>query len=482
VKGSENVGFTIQNEDIIFFAESCSGNIVDSPSQTAAIPLSNYSADTYAAIVTLPSQLEAASGGGTRILQACFASKEARSAPGDFVSLTDSLLVIPSPRLGRMTNPGTIRAVDSSIADYTISPFANDDKIFFHNISCNSTPPESGTTSTTTILSTLVDLTTGNRILSLPQTPRLTAIDVSTMKVLKACFAGSGLDSTQSHNWIELQDVLEVFPDPSSALTTVWKEGSVLELAFNQPANNAAGPDDIVVLQQGSCQGAHLTTIGTATSTTSAPIILTTGGVAREFPIAAGKVNELAVGTYKVCFATGSSEGNSQNDFIELAAEIEIQESLDATAPTFAVPQFILLGVDLVATWASSSEMEVRETSDGAWIGLYKKGQCDEENEWRHYCYLAYRNLPPNSLEGDIRFSQQEYKSAGEFELRYFRGDTRNGQGQECKGLTGTSSGVYLQCKLVAAAYSNAVNVVAGPESSEDFISATPGFEHVVLV
>ena len=81
-----------------------------------------------------------------------------------------------------------------------------------------------------------------------------------------------------------------------------------------------------------------------------------------------------------------------------------------------------------------------------------------------------------------LRFKQEEYLTAGEFEVRYFRGDTRNRQGLECKGLMGTTSGVYLKCKLVAATISNPVHIMAGMETREDFIPGVPGLEHVVLV
>jgi hypothetical protein len=165
-----------------------------------------------------------------------------------------------------------------------------------------------------------------------------------------------------------------------------------------------------------------------------------------------------------------------------LAAEIEIEESLDTTAPVVLLPQSILLGVDLVVKWKASNEMESRETSPGAWIGLYKAGECDEDNEWQHRCHLAFRSLPSGTAEGEVRFQQQDYMVAGEYEVRYFRGDTRNRQGFECKGLSGTTSGVYLKCGLVSAAISDKVYIVAGMETREDFIPGVPGLEHVVLV
>lgn len=473
IRGSQNTGFGLEDGDTVFFALTCEQFTINSPNQTSPMSLSNISSSTT--VVVLPTQLETTVEGMTRTLRACFATGQANTSINDYITLSDSLLIIPNPRLGQ---GGTIRAVDSSIADFVISSFDSGDRIFFHNESCG-TPPASGTSSTTVVLNSTVTSTSSK--VSLPDTPRLRASSAFTQRTLKACFAGAGSDSTKNENWIELVDVLEVFPDPSSGLTTLWTQGNVRELSFSQPTNNAAQQSDIIVLQQGSCDGVHLVTMQSASETTSAPIVLSSGAIANEFPLASGKVNELGVGIFKVCFATGSSGGDSQSDFSTLAAELEIQESLDATAPVFSLPQSILLGVDLVATWAASSELEVRVASEGSWIGLYKVGQCNEDNEWKHRCYVAFRDLAPGSSGGDIRFSFADYQTAGKFELRYFRGDSRNGQGQECKGLTGTTAGVYLQCKLVAAATSDPVHIMPSIETQHDFASVA-GLEHVVLV
>ena len=406
IKGSSDSQFSIESDDTIFFAQACDQiPSVNLPNQTAAMSLSDFSAATLSAKVVLPSTLES-DGSTTRTLRACFATKEANASINGYVTVAESLSIITRPRLGVVDSPGTIRALTLSNADFNVYPFAAEDLLYFSNTSCG-VPPASGDGGRTAILPSSVDAATQVGTFALPpsnSTAALTAIDSSTQRTLKACFAGKGTDTTVSHNWIELQDELKILPDPSSALGTVWKQGQVLEMLFNQPAGNSAIEGDIVILQKDSCVGVHTIVIATSNATTSAPVVLAAGGVAREFPIAAGKVNELNVGFYKVCFATGSSGGDSQADFSMLAAELEIQESLDTTAPILSLPQSILLGVDLVATWAASSEMEIRAAAEGAWVGLYKANQCNEDNEWRHQCYLAYRNLPSGSTAGEIRF------------------------------------------------------------------------------
>jgi len=480
ITGSQVSEFSIAIGDKLFFAASCDAFTVDSSNQTAPTALSNFSVATQSARVVLPTLLDTFNG-ATRTLRACFATSQASALITDFVTLVDRVYIIPAPRLGVSGSPGTIRSVDSSSPDFQISSFSTGDSIYFHNQSCGAVP-SFGTPSSTTLVNTTVNTDTQVGVLTLPESPTLRSTGPNSMKTLIACFAGAGSDVTQATNWIQLQDVLQILPDPSTGLQTTWKQGNVLDLSFDTPAANSGQAGDIIVLQQGSCTGVHLVQNQPESRMTSAPIILAQGGIAREFPIAAGKVNELNIGIYKVCFATGSSGGDSQADFSMLSAVLEIEEALDATAPVFSVPQSILLGVDLVATWGASSEMEHRESSAGAWIGLYRKGECNGNNEFGHQCHLAYRALPPRATGGEIRFTQHEYQSAGELELRYFQGDTRNGQGFECKGLIGAPSGVYMQCDLVAAATSEPVSVLAGIQSREDFLPGVPGLEHVVMI
>jgi hypothetical protein len=467
--------------DKIFFAASCQQALpsTNEAYQTQLLDLFNASS-TGSMQVRLSSTLTAQTETTPRNLQACFASQEASLAASGFVSLPDGLIVIPRPRLGDLAanRPGTIRAIPPSTPDYLISPFEAGDLLFFHNESCG-LPPDVGSRYSTTLINVSLTTVASTGSFALPSNPKLLTIDASTQSVLKACFASSGIDASDSANWVELEDRLELFPPPIANLQTEWKQGQVLDLSFDSPLDNAAQANDIVVLQQGSCENAELATTATASTTSSAPIVLTSGGVAREFPLAAGRVNNLEQGTYKICFASGSSGADSAADFITLTPELVIQETVDPGAPELSIQQSILLGVDLIATWAAANTLNTRVTSAGAWVGLYRHDDCAEDNEWQHRCYLASRTLPVGVGTGEIRFSQADYRSAGKFELRYFRGDTQHGQGQECKGMAGITSGVYLQCRLVSSVTSNVVNILPTLETRHD-ISSVPGFEHVI--
>merc|ERR1712023_600413 len=77
-----------------------------------------------------------------------------------------------------------------------------------------------------------------------------------------------------------------------------------------------------------------------------------------------------------------------------------------------------------------------------------------------HKCYLDKVDLTDEVESGVARFSVQKYRSVGDFEMRYFLGDSRNGQGYECRALREGVPDVYLHCVLRAAAISETITVV----------------------
>merc|ERR1712070_974852 len=94
-------------------------------------------------------------------------------------------------------------------------------------------------------------------------------------------------------------------------------------------------------------------------------------------------------------------------------------------------------GQDIVVSWESSIGLRTNVLSQPqAWIGLFNAGECSSEDEWRNECYVAYQFLEVGISTGTVRFSQDNYKNAGDFDVRFFNGDTRNGQGKVCRGLT----------------------------------------------
>lgn len=297
----------------------------------------------------------------------------------------------------------------------------------------------------------------------------------------KACYLPAGTIPKES-NFVELTDKLHVIPEPIGALVSSWVETEVTELSFAEPLDHAGRENDLVVLKQGDCSGVESITsqslhIGSQYSRITP---LEFGGLLGNFKLAEGSIKELVAGTYKVCFATQSSEGDVTNDWKQLAIEITITSTSSDAPPTLTVPQSVLLGVDIVVGWNASTEQQQRVTQKGAWIGLYRAGECTGAvGEGRHECYLAYHSLPEGKEFGEVRFTQQQYLTAGEFDVRFMRGDMTNSQGQVCKGLTKSPAGVYLYCMIEASATSDAITVFGSVGSIED-MDSVPGLESIV--
>merc|ERR1711871_892774 len=182
------------------------------------------------------------------------------------------------------------------------------------------------------------EVATGSGFFSLPASPVLTSIGSET-RTLKCCFAPGRVDLDNAANWFELQDTLSIIPFPTTLLTTNWKQGSVDFLDFSGPAGHAGIQGDLVVLQKENCDNAHLLNATAADLGVlhSAPMQLEEGGIASTFAIAQGKINELAMGTYKMCFATVSSEYDTASDFTLLDKELTLTESV-VVAPSLVVP------------------------------------------------------------------------------------------------------------------------------------------------
>lgn len=251
--------------------------------------------------------------------------------------------------------------------------------------------------------------------------------------------------------------------------------------------NFATGlPGDIVVLQKDNCSDVNLVSpesfmFGT---THSARFTLSEaggetegdekGGTAKEWPLAVGKVNELDTGIYKICYATMSSGGESEGDFKELGKEIEILPPPDMT-PSLSAPRSVILGQDVVVSWASNIGLQDVTSGVDSWLGLFKKDSCLDTHE----CWVAYQFISARELTGTVIFSSVDYKFSGEYEVRYFKGNTRNGQGMVCRGQPGVPSETYVTCQLEAAATSEVITV-AGQEIDEtEDISLRVGLEAV---
>merc|ERR1712072_315357 len=59
------------------------------------------------------------------------------------------------------------------------------------------------------------------------------------------------------------------------------------------------------------------------------------------------------------------------------------------------------------------------------WIGLFRKDTCNSPKNLvdRHKCYLATRSVPRTQMWGEVIFEVNDYKEAGDYDVRYFYGD-----------------------------------------------------------
>jgi len=487
IKGGTETAFIVQNDDQIFFAPSC-GSIPSAGSSSNTVPLSVTLYDFVTKsgkVTTLSSPALESDGTGIRTLVACFATKEAVSQPGvraaaanDYITLTDNMHILPLPRLGALAKPADLFAVRESIPSFRLHNFFPGD-FFFFGESCDSIPAPSE--SATPFLNGIYDAETSSAMFNLPTAPALTDLNGET-RTLKCCFAPARSDIYSPLNWCTLQDTLNIIPDPITNLKLNWKTAAVDVLDFSGPTGHAAKEGDIVLLQKGNCDNAHtLSALSPNTGLThSAPMILEAGGVAATFALAQGKLNELGVGEYRICFATSSSEYDTISDFKMLDAILTLT-SVAVSSPALVVPDSVHLGVDIIVVWNATDGQYSGKSIPGSWLGLYKKDACSTRNEWQHKCYLKSYELPVGESGGVVRFPQKDYKSAGDYEVRYFRGNSRSGQGQVCAGMKDSGTGTYIQCSLDPAAVSSTVHVYGSIESQDD-MSSIPGLEHVVIV
>jgi len=315
---------------------------------------------------------------------------------------------------------------------------------------------------------------------------------------LAACFVPAGAIQSMPYNVHKLADMLTVFKEPIDSLVTSWFQYHVLELRFTQPTQGLFGTSmfatgdvgDMVVLKKGDCTGAYAIDALTYAfnQTFSSRMYLERtgdvtlgdekGAVAGIYPLAQGKVNELNPGNYKICYATKNSGGESESDFKELAATLEILPP-PSTTPRLTVPRTVMLGHDVVIHWEANIGLQERVSAPSTWIGLFKSGECTDENEWRHECYKAYQFIEAGTAAGTVRFSQSDYKVAGDYDVRYFVGDSRNGQGEICKGLTGHAHETYIQCLLDPLVTSSSIHI-HGPDMRDlEDLESEPGIEVV---
>ena len=150
-----------------------------------------------------------------------------------------------------------------------------------------------------------------------------------------------------------------------------------------------------------------------------------------------------------------------------------------AMTPRLTVPRTVMLGQDVIIHWQANIGLQARTAPAGTWIGIYEKDACLAEDEWRHKCYKAFQFVGANEESGTVRFSQSDYKVGGEYDVRFFEGDSRNGQGEICRGLTGISGDTYVACMLEPKVTSSSIHI-HGPDMRDlEDLDSQPGLEVV---
>ena len=73
-------------------------------------------------------------------------------------------------------------------------------------------------------------------------------------------------------------------------------------------------------------------------------------------------------------------------------------------------------GQAVVVNWFADATYKVTYSAEGDWVGLYRKGECDDSPSWnsgklslggqvageRHKCYLDQKNIPRDLTEGQV--------------------------------------------------------------------------------
>ena len=143
--------------------------------------------------------------------------------------------------------------------------------------------------------------------------------------------------------------------------------------------------------------------------------------------------------------------------------------------PSISAPRSLILGQDIVVSWASNIGLQERDSVTSSWLGLFEKDSCPDTHE----CHVAYQFISSGDESGTVIFSQSDYKNSGDYEVRYFKGDTRNGQGVVCRGQPGVPTETYMMCTLETAAISEGITVAGQDIDETEDLALRPGLEAV---
>jgi len=518
----------VEAGDLLYLAPECGPSVPNSTAFLAAnttspLPLHSYLPSERSALITLPPHLHTST---ILRLRLCFTTRQLALEPPqatDFVLMPDELLVIQEPQ---WFGGYSMRSLSGSAPDYKLYavPQGNlegvvaGDRVYFaascnaHCVhdQCTGLPTQSAVAAgNSTAVLQLADFNPmeASVRLSLPSVSPLvadgtncemegispTSVVPITCKPrsLEACFQTWRTEGVYTSLYVPTatygyvtESQLHVDPYPVAAIPRTLDRSKVFELNFN------GNEGDYFVLNQGGCSGIrHIG--GDVPGGPSFLAQLEAGGVAREKAIGRSHINELEEGNYQICYATQSSEADADHDFVTLSRIVHIFVKVSGKPRVQLMTSQVGIGEDILVQWASNSGLEPTDGAHQDWIGIYRKGECSEPAWWsgdslspgsesapadRHHCHLQVFYLQQGLAQGELRFQMQE---AGEYEVRFFQGNSRNGQGYVCRKLAGLESGDegFQHCVLEAAAVSEVVTVVG--TAMPTMFGSIPGLENV---
>jgi len=335
--------------------------------------------------------------------------------------------------------------------------------------------------------------------IGLPDSPRLLS-QGGQIRTLKACFATRRTGANDHLEFIELDQKVKIVPEPSDPLRIVEKiKGEVwgIDMLLTGEAMEAQ-EGDFLWIQKFHC-GALLENKEGYPLGPSSRITFGSGGTISAASVYNARLNELNLGAYRMCVATKESGGDHNMDYHALTTSLALFN--EAPYATLTVPYIAGLGQEIHVSWSLNGV----KSKGQDWVALYRKGACRQadytennpypvdEDEAQRYaqnqCHLATESIPAFVSSGTVSFQQSDYKNAGEYEVRYFFGNSHSGQGVVCRGKGGLAEGyegspTYKTCALEAKAMSNTIKVTAAVQGrltrkkSSAAVHHLPGLEH----
>jgi len=161
--------------------------------------------------------------------------------------------------------------------------------------------------------------------------------------------------------------------------------------------------------------------------------------------------------------------------------------------PVITVPELVNIGMDIVLHW-QADQLNGRTSHQYDWVGLFRKGECAQSTDTRlpdpnqptaehafiNQCFLQSESMRGHegvNTAGEVRFGPESYSyQAGEYEVRYFMGESLSDQGYTCRSIPGTVE--YAgQCLLYAHMTSSTITVVKAGRADSLDPSQLPGLE-----